>query len=56
MQAEAITSTTPDFDEQARDAVYRAIFTRRDIRGQFLPRPVPDATLARRNPQPPRLF
>lgn len=42
MQAE-----TTDFDEAARDAVYRAIFTRRDIRGQFLSRPVPDEVLAR---------
>ena len=32
-------------DEQA--AVYRAIFTRRDVRSQFLPDPVPDALLAR---------
>lgn len=47
MQPETVASATIDFDEKARDAVYRAIFTRRDIRGQFLPRPVPDATLAR---------
>lgn len=47
MQAESIAPTTTDFDRTARDAVYRAIFTRRDIRGQFLPRPVPDEILAR---------
>ncbi len=47
MQAETIAPTATDFDEAARDAVYRAIFTRRDIRGQFLPRPVPDELLAR---------
>lgn len=48
MQAEAIIAPTmTDFDKAARDAVYRAIFTRRDIRGQFLPRPVPDEILAR---------
>lgn len=47
MQAETITPTTTDFDAAARDAVYRAIFNRRDIRGQFLPRPVPDEILAR---------
>lgn len=47
MQAESIAPTTSDFDEAARDAVYRAIFTRRDIRGQFLPRPVSDEILAR---------
>lgn len=35
------------FADAARDAVYRAIFSRRDVRGQFLPDPIPDATLAR---------
>ncbi len=30
-----------------RDAVYRCIFARRDIRGQFLPDPVDEAVLAR---------
>ncbi|MFZ5673700.1 MAG: 5,6-dimethylbenzimidazole synthase [Pseudomonadota bacterium] len=47
MQAETIALSTTDFDGAARDAVYRAIFTRRDIRGQFLPYPVPDQILAR---------
>lgn len=37
----------PDFSRDERDAVYRAIFTRRDVRGQFLPDPVPDEVLAR---------
>src|SRR5216683_3091762 len=32
-------------DEQA--AVYKCIFNRRDVRGQFLPDPVPDEVLAR---------
>ena len=45
MQAETIKPT--DFDEEARDAVYRAIFTRRDIRSSFLARPIPDDILAR---------
>ncbi len=36
-----------DFDAAARAAVYRCIETRRDVRGQFLPDPVPDAVLAR---------
>jgi 5,6-dimethylbenzimidazole synthase len=36
-----------DFDNMARAAVYRAIFTRRDIRGSFLRDPIPDETLAR---------
>ena len=30
-----------------REAVYRAILTRRDVRGQFLPDPVPDDVLSR---------
>ncbi len=30
-----------------RAAVYKTIFTRRDVRGQFLPQPVPDEVLAR---------
>lgn len=47
MQAETIKPTATDFNEDARDAVYRAIFTRRDIRGSFLPRPIPDEILAR---------
>jgi len=29
------------FSDDARDAVYRAIFTRRDVRSEFQPRPVP---------------
>ena len=35
------------FDEAAREAVYRCIFSRRDVRGQFLPTPIPDAVLDR---------
>lgn len=35
------------FDTTARDAVYRAIFTRRDVRSHFLPEPLDDAVLAR---------
>jgi 5,6-dimethylbenzimidazole synthase len=35
------------FAVEARDAIYRAIFSRRDVRGEFLPDPVPDAVLAR---------
>jgi 5,6-dimethylbenzimidazole synthase len=30
------------FSEADRAAVYQAIFNRRDVRGQFLPDPVPD--------------
>jgi 5,6-dimethylbenzimidazole synthase len=37
----------PEFGFAERDAVYRAIHTRRDVRGEFLPDPVPDEVLAR---------
>src|SRR5258708_23894838 len=30
-----------------RDAVYKCIYNRRDVRGQFLPNPIPDQVLAR---------
>ena len=35
------------FSAADRAAVYHAIFSRRDVRGQFLPTPVPDDLLAR---------
>lgn len=35
------------FTEEAREAVYHAIFSRRDVRGQFLPTPIPDEVLSR---------
>lgn len=35
------------FTKVERDAVYRAIFTRRDVRGQFLPDPIDDDVLQR---------
>ena len=35
------------FSDADRAAVYHAIFSRRDVRGQFLPTPVPDAVLGR---------
>jgi 5,6-dimethylbenzimidazole synthase len=35
------------FSAAERDAVYKCIFNRRDVRGQFLPDPIPDAVLAR---------
>jgi 5,6-dimethylbenzimidazole synthase len=35
------------FAAAARDAIYQTIFTRRDVRGQFLPDSVPNAVLAR---------
>jgi 5,6-dimethylbenzimidazole synthase len=42
----ALTAAGP-FSQDERDAVYRAIFTRRDVRSQFLPAPVPDEVLGR---------
>lgn len=44
---EPVRQTDPRFAEAERAAVYRAIHTRRDVRGQFLPEPVPDEVLAR---------
>lgn len=35
------------FSQQERDAVYRAIFERRDVRKHFLPNPVPQEVLSR---------
>lgn len=35
------------FSTAERDAVYKAIYTRRDVRDQFLPDPVPDDVLLR---------
>lgn len=46
-QASGLQKPQLDFDETHRDAVYRCIFSRRDVRGQFLPDPVPDDVLAR---------
>jgi 5,6-dimethylbenzimidazole synthase len=39
--------TDAEFSGSERDAVYKCIFGRRDVRGQFLPDPIPDAVLAR---------
>jgi 5,6-dimethylbenzimidazole synthase len=35
------------FSPEERGAVYRAIHARRDVRDEFLPRPIPDATVTR---------
>lgn len=35
------------FSARERDAVYKAIFTRRDVRDQFLPDPIPEDVLKR---------
>ena len=37
----------PGFDEEERQAVYRAIRERRDVRRGFLPEPIPDDLLSR---------
>ena len=39
--------TDHPFSEAARDAVYQAIFSRRDVRSQFLPDALPDEVLGR---------
>lgn len=45
---EHMTAASDDgFDQNARDAVYRAMFTRRDVRGHFLPTAIDDDVLAR---------
>jgi 5,6-dimethylbenzimidazole synthase len=36
-----------EFSAAERDAVYKCIFNRRDVRGQFLSDPIPDPVLAR---------
>ena len=37
----------PSFSEEERRGLYRTIFNRRDVRGQFKPDPIPDAVLSR---------
>ena len=41
------TQSVHAFTQEARDAIYHTIFSRRDVRGQFLPDPVDNALLAR---------
>ena len=41
------TQNVHAFTDEAREAIYHAIFSRRDVRGQFLPQPVPDEVLSR---------
>ncbi len=36
-----------EFSEQERDTLYNVIFSRRDVRGQFKPDPIPDEVLRR---------
>lgn len=46
-QRQQLQQNQPEFSAAERAAVYRNIFSRRDVRGQFLPDPVPDEVLAR---------
>lgn len=47
MPADHSNAISGCFDLAAQDAVYRAIFTRRDVRSHFLPDPLDDEVLAR---------
>ncbi|TIS12598.1 MAG: 5,6-dimethylbenzimidazole synthase, partial [Mesorhizobium sp.] len=47
MQARTAAAGGDDFDQLARDAVYRAMFTRRDVRSHFLADDLDDSVLAR---------
>jgi len=47
MPADMTYPSGDGFDQKARDAVYRAMFTRRDVRSHFLPTAIDDAVLAR---------
>lgn len=47
MKTEPYGQDSHAFSDEARAAVYQAIFSRRDVRGQFLPRLVPDDVLSR---------
>ncbi|RXF67420.1 5,6-dimethylbenzimidazole synthase [Hansschlegelia zhihuaiae] len=46
-EADRERSPAGPFDAASRDAVYRAIASRRDVRNEFLPDPVPDDLLRR---------
>lgn len=42
-----LVQTDAEFSPAERDAVYKCIANRRDVRGEFLPDPIPDEVLAR---------
>lgn len=46
-EAELRLQSGDAFSLEDREAVYKAIFTRRDVRGQFLPDAIPDDTILR---------
>ncbi|TIT77022.1 MAG: 5,6-dimethylbenzimidazole synthase, partial [Mesorhizobium sp.] len=47
MQARMAATGGGDFDQLAREAVYRAMFTRRDVRSHFTADDLDDGVLAR---------
>lgn len=47
MMESKLTQPTFAFSQQERDALYKTIFNRRDVRNQFKPDPIADETLAR---------
>ncbi len=47
MQFKSSDQDVHAFTAEARAAIYQTIFSRRDVRGQFLPKPVPDEVLSR---------
>lgn len=47
MQNQTMLARPDPFSDKERQAVYKAIYTRRDVRDQFLPDPVPDEVLLR---------
>ncbi len=47
MKTEHTGQDSHAFTAEARAAIYQTIFSRRDVRGQFLPKPVPDEVLSR---------
>ena len=47
MKTEHTTQDVHAFTDEARAAIYQTIFSRRDVRGQFLPKAVPDEVLSR---------
>lgn len=46
-QSEQTQNAENRFDDTEREALYKTIFTRRDVRGQFTPQPVSEEVLAR---------
>ena len=46
-EGESMENSSHPFSAAERAAVYRSIFTRRDVRSQFLPDAIPDAVLSR---------